>query len=213
MAETIKRQTAFKLRIGDVLKGKPIIDEQKSPEGQPMQRFRFLELGDKNIVRVNIVANIVDKYSSEAEKKYLTFTIDDASGQIRLKTFGEDTLRFQNIVQGNTVIVVGTLRYYNNELYIAPEIVRETDPRYLLVRKLELDREKPKQVNKEEVLAIKDQIIEMIKRAEDSGGIETDQLYHTLTAVSPDIISQEIQKMLDEGLAYEPRPGRIRYLG
>jgi len=213
MSETIKRQTAFKLRIGDVLKGKPIIDEQKSPEGQPMQRFRFLELGDKNIVRVNIVANIVDKYQSEAEKKYLTFTIDDASGQIRLKTFGEDTGKFQNIVQGNTVIVIGTLRFYNNEVYIAPEIIRETDPRYLLVRKLELDREKPKQVNKEEVLAIKDQIIEMIKRAEDSGGIETDQLYHTLTTVSPEIISQEIQKMLDEGLAYEPRPGKIRYLG
>jgi len=213
MAETIKRQTAFKLRIGDILKGKPIIDEQKSPEGQPMQRFRFLELGDKNIVRVNIVANIVDKYQSEAEKKYLTFTIDDASGQIRLKTFGEDTLRFQNIVQGNTVIVVGTLRFYNNEIYIAPEIVRETDPRYLLVRKLELDREKPKQVNKEEVLAIKDQIIEMIKKAEEQGGLDTDSLYHTLTTVSPDIISQEIQKMLDEGLAYEPRPGKIRYLG
>jgi len=213
MAETIKRQTAFKLRIGDVLKGKPIIDEQKSPEGHPMQRFRFLELGDKNIVRVNIVANIVDKYQSEAEKKYLTFTIDDASGQIRLKTFGEDTGKFQNIVQGNTVIVVGTLRFYNNELYIAPEIIRETDPRYLLVRKLELDREKPKQINKEEVLAIKDQIIEMIKKAEASGGIETDQLYHTLMDVSPEIISQEIQKMLDEGLAYEPRPGKIRYLG
>lgn len=213
MAETIKRQVAFKLRIGDILKGKPVIDEQKSPEGQPLQRFKFLELGDKSIVRVNIVANVVDKYSSDAEKKYLTFTIDDASGQIRLKTFGDDVGRFQSIVQGNTVIVIGTIRYYNNELYIAPEVVRETDPRYLLVRKLELDRERPKHVNKEEVLAIKDQIVEMIKKAEDSGGIDTDQLYHTLTDVSPDIIGQEIQKMLDEGLAYEPRPGKIRYLG
>ncbi|MBU3912924.1 MAG: hypothetical protein KKB21_05160 [Nanoarchaeota archaeon] len=218
MAETIKRQTAHKLRIGDILKGKPIIDEQKSPEGQPIQRFKFLELGDKNIVRVNIVANIIDKYMSEAteegRKKYLSLTIDDASGQIRLKTFGEDTARFQSIVQGNTVIVIGTIRFYNNELYISPEIIKETDPRYLLVRKLELDRERPKkEVNKEEVLAIKDQIIEMIKKAEESGGLETDQLYHTLTEVSPDIISQEIQKMLEEGLAYEPRPGKIRYLG
>ncbi|MFH1711323.1 MAG: OB-fold nucleic acid binding domain-containing protein [Nanoarchaeota archaeon] len=213
MSEQIKRQTAFKLRIGDILNGKPIIEEQQSPEGKPIQRFRFLELGEKKIYRINIVANIVDKYASEAEKKYSTFTIDDASGQIKLKIFGDDTEKFKNIVQGNTVIVIGTIRCYNDELYIAPEIIRETDPRYLLVRKLELDKEKPVQVNKEEVLAIKDQIIEMIKKAEDSGGVETDQLYHTLTNVSPEIISQEIQKMLEDGLAYEPRPGKIRYLG
>lgn len=211
MAETIKRQTAFKLRIGDILKGKPI-----SEQAGEMQRFRFLELGDRNIVRVNIVANIIDKYESEASddrKKYSNFTIDDASGQIRLKIWGDDASKFQNIIQGNTVIVIGTLRFYNNELYISPEIIRLVDPRYLLVRKLELDREKPKAVDKGEILAIKDQIIEMIKKAEEQGGIDTDTVYHTLTSVSPEIISQEIQKMLEEGLAYEPRPGKIRYLG
>ncbi len=213
MAESMKRQTAFKLRIGDVLRGKPIT-EQVPEQEQP--RFKFLELGDKNIVRVNIIANIIDKYESEPSeerKKYLSFTIDDASGQIRLKTWGDDVARFANITQGNTVIVIGTLRFYNNEMYISPEIVRPTDPRYLLVRKLELDKEKPKQVDKSEILAIKDQIIEMIKKAETDGGLDTDSLYHTLTEVSPDLISQEIQKMLDDGLAYEPRPGKIRYLG
>lgn len=211
MAEQIKRQTAFKLRIGDILKGKPIIenvDEQ--------QRFKFLELGEKQVYRINIAANIVDKYDSEAsegKKPYLSFTIDDASGQIRLKIWGEDTGKFANVVQGNTVIVIGTLRHYNNELYISPEIIREIDPRYLLIRKLELDKEKPKAVDKAEILAIKDQIIEMVKKAEAEGGLDTDKIYHTLTEVSPEIISQEIQKMLEDGLAYEPRPGKIRYLG
>ncbi len=217
MAEQIKRQTAFKLRIGDLLRGKPI-----SEQVEEQQRFRFLELGDKNIVRVNIVANIIDKYESEGSqateqepgrKKYSNFTIDDASGQIRLKIWGDDAARFSEIIQGNTVVVIGTLRFYNNELYISPEIIRVVDPRYLLVRKLELDLEKPKQVDKQEVLAIKDQIIEMIKKAEEQGGLDTDTVYHTLTSVSPEIISQEIQKMLEEGLAYEPRPGKIRYLG
>lgn len=225
MAETIKRQTAYKLRIGDILSGKPITEN--NAENPEQQRFKFLELGNKNIVRINIVANIVDKYESEgspasgentpestpARKKYSNFTIDDASGQIRIKIWGDDTARFSKIVQGNTVIVIGTLRFYNSEIYISPEIIRSVDPRYLLVRKLELDREKPIQVDKQEILAIKDQIIEMIKKAEEQGGLDTDNIYHTLTSVSPEIIGQEIQKMLEEGLAYEPKPGKIRYLG
>lgn len=207
--EVIKRQTAIKLRIGDILSGKPILDE--SPEFQN-PRFKFLELGNRKITRVNLVANIVDRYSSEGEKKYLNLTIDDASGQIKLKVFGEDVARFESFLQGHTVIVVGTLRFYNNEVYLNPELIRQVDPRYLLVRKLELDADLPKQVNKEEITAIKDQIIEKIKLAEEQGGIEIEKLILELKA-SPDLINQEVHKMLEEGLAYEPRPGKIRYLG
>ena len=29
----------------------------------------------------------------------------------------------------------------------------------------------------------------------------------------PEIISQEIKKLLEEGIIYEPKPGRVRYLG
>ena len=29
----------------------------------------------------------------------------------------------------------------------------------------------------------------------------------------PDIISQEIQKLLEDGIIYEPKPGTVRYLG
>ena len=28
-----------------------------------------------------------------------------------------------------------------------------------------------------------------------------------------DIVSQEIKKLLEEGIIYEPKPGRVRYLG
>lgn len=211
MAEQFQRQTAYKLRIGDLLRGKPILENENTPE----QRFKFLELGDKIIIRVNIVANIIDKYLGEGERKYMNFTIDDASGQIRLKVFGEDVAKFEKITQGNTIIIIGTVRFYNNELYLSPEIIKIIDPRYLLVRKLELDKEKPKleTANKEEIKAIKDQIIDLIKKQEDNNGIESDTIYHTLTGASPDIISQEITKLLEEGLIYEPRPGKLRYLG
>jgi len=200
---TMKRATAYKLRIGDILAGKQILEGDK---------FNFLELGDKQIIRVNVVANVIDKFESEGEKKYLSFTLDDASGQLRVKVFGDDVDRFKKIEQGQTVMVIGRLRYFNNELYILPEIIKPQDPRYLLVRKLEIENSKPPQVNKEEVKAVKDQIIEMLKRAEENGGIDTDKLIMEIKA-SPDLINQEIQKLLEEGLAYEPRPGKIRYLG
>ncbi|MEK6820350.1 MAG: OB-fold nucleic acid binding domain-containing protein [Nanoarchaeota archaeon] len=199
----MKRATAYKLKIGDILAGKQAMDGE---------RFNFLELGNRQIIRVNIIANVVEKYESEGERKYLSLTIDDASGQIRIKAFGEDAENFKEISQGDSVMVIGRLRSFNNELYVLPEIIKKQEPSYLLVRKLELEREKPKQIPKEQVRAVKDQIIEMIKTAESEGGVDTDKLIMNID-VSPDIINQEITKLLEEGLVYEPRPGKIRYLG
>lgn len=205
--EQFKRHIAFKLRIGDLLIGKPIFDEE---------RFSFLELGNKKIIRVNVMGNIVEKYDSERETKFSTITLDDGSGQIKLKLFGEDTEKFGDISQGQTILVIGVLRHWNNELYISPEIVREQDPKYLLVRKMETEKDKSKNyetIAKEQVVAIKDRILGAIKNSENEGGIETDKLIMNLNNISPVIINQEIQKLLEEGIVFEPRPGKVRYLG
>ena len=203
--QPMQRQIAYKLRIGEIEHGNQIIENE---------RFNFLELGDRNIIRVNIVANVIEKYESEGEKKFLSLTIDDASGQIKLKSFGDDVTRFSEISQGHTVMVVGMLRFYNNELYILPEIIKILDPRYLLVRKLELEKTAPKEeILKGERRAIKDQIIDMIKAEDNNGGVETEEIILKLKEDPPELINQEIQKLLEEGLAYEPRPGKIRFLG
>lgn len=206
MPDDFKRNIAFKLRIGDLLIGKPVNNGE---------RFGFLELGDKKIVRVNIIGNVVDKYESLGEKKYLSITIDDGSGQIKLKAFGDDADKFNKSLQGQTVIVIGTLRVWNNETYIAPEIIKEQDPKYLLIRKLELEKEKPKssQTDRKEMFAIKDKLLDAIKNAETEGGIERDIIIMKFNEVSPSIINQEIQKLLEEGIIFEPRPGKVRYLG
>jgi RPA family protein len=202
MAEgDFKRQTGYKVRVGDVFKGRPIYDGE---------RFSFIELGDRKIARVNIVANIVERYLSE-DKNYLSLTIDDASGQIRIKVFGEDIQRFENLEQGDTVMVGGLLRSYNNELYINPEFIRKKDPRYLLVRKLEFEKNTPKQVDNGKILVIVDQVIKKIKEAEPEG-ISGDKLI-TEIKESSDIVNQEVKKALEQGVIYEPRPGVYRYLG
>jgi RPA family protein len=202
-----KRNIAFKFRIGDLLIGKPIMDGD---------RFSFLELGDRKIIRVNIIGNITDRYESEGDRKYIFFTLDDGSGQIKLKCFGEDVLKFKDIIQGQTVLVIGSLRNFNNETYISPEIIKEEDTRYLLLRKLEIEKEKGKKLvpmGREQIVAVKDKILGIIKEAEKDGGIEKDKIIMDLRDVSSEIINQEIKRMLEEGIIFEPRPGKIRWLG
>lgn len=207
MAEQFKRNIAYKFRIGDLLIGKPVFEAE---------RFSFLELGNMRIIRVNIIGNIIDKYESEGERKYIFFTLDDGSGQIKLKCFGEDVEKFKNVLQGQTVLVIGSLRNFNNETYVSPEIVREQDTKYLLIRKLEIEKNKSKNIQplaREEIIAVKDKILSVIKEAEKDGGIEMDRIIMDLREISPEIINQEIKKLLEEGIIFEPRPGKIRWLG
>ena len=202
--EIRKRNVAFKMRIGDILKGKSMMDEGK---------FLFLELGDKKIVRVNILANCVDKFIRDEEKKFATLTIDDASGQLKLKAFGEDIEPLKNIVQGDTLQIIGNMREWNGEIYILPEVVKKVDSRWLLVRKLEIQNARKDLPDAEKGdSSLKDGIMVKIKEAESEGGIDVDTLIMDVEA-SPDAINAEIKKLLEEGLVYEPRPGRLRYLG
>jgi len=207
MAEQFKRNVAYKYRIGDLLLGKPIMDGD---------RFSFLELGDKRIIRVNIIGNITDRYENDGERKYYFFTLDDGSGQIKIKCFGEEVSKFANITQGQTILVVGVLRNFNNETYISPEIMKEKDPKYLLIRKLELEKEKSDSIGplaKEQITAVKDKILGIIKESEKDGGIEMDKIIMDLRDVPSDTINQEVKKLLEEGIIFEPRPGKIRWLG
>ncbi len=202
-----KRNVAYKFRIGDILLGKAVMDGD---------RFSFLELGSRKIIRVNIIGNIIDKYESEGERKYIFFTLDDGSGQIKLKCFGDDVSRFSNVLQGQTVLVIGSLRNFNNETYISPEIIKEYDTKYLLIRKLEIEKDKNRNLApmaRDQIIAVKDKILGVIKDAEKDGGIEMDTIIMNLREISSEIINQEIKKLLEEGIVFEPRPGKIRWLG
>ena len=201
--QQFKRNIAYKLKVGTILSGKPVIEAE---------RLKMLEIGDKQVVRVNVIANIIDKFIQEGEKKFASLTLDDATGQIKVKMFGEDVEKCSQYNQGDTILVVGLVRSWNNEIYVTPEIIKKKDPAYLLVRKLEIESDQPKIENQKELSALKDKVLEMIKTAEKEGGIDIEKIILELKE-HPDIINQEIKKLLEDGIAYEPRPGKIRYLG
>jgi RPA family protein len=200
--EQRKRNIAYKLRIGDILKSKPVTNEG---------RLLFLEYGDKKLVRANLIANAVDKYVNDGEKKYAVITVDDASGQMKLKTFGDDIVILKDITQGDTLQIIGTIREYNSELYITPEIVKKVDPKWLLVRKLEIQKshkDMPLATN----ASVRDILLDKIKKSDASGGVDKEQLILDIQA-APEAINTEIKHLLEEGMIYEPRPGILRYLG
>lgn len=201
--EQQKRHVAFKLRISDLLKAQPIFDGE---------RFRFLELEGKSILRVNLIANIIEKYSQDGEKKFGSITLDDGSGQIKVKVFGDDLVKINELNQGDTIQVIGLARSWNNEVYLTPEIMKRRDTRYLLVRKLECDMNEPKKLGNDEILALREKLLEIVKREEAKGGADTESIVLEMKS-PPEAINAEIKALLEEGVIYEPRPGRIRYLG
>lgn len=133
----MKRQTAFKLNIRQILESeKDILDG----------KFKMLFVPNRNdknkkeISRVNLIANVIEKFISD-DRRFASLKLDDASGQIRIKTFGGECKKVENIEIGDTVRIVGWIRFYNAELYVIPEIIKKIAPEWLLARKLELEKE------------------------------------------------------------------------
>lgn len=126
-----QRQTAHKIWISDLVNAQFVKQEG---EWDP----NYLQVKDLKISRVNVVANIVLTYKNE-DGSYITLTIDDGSNQIQIKAWREDTKLIQEMNIGDTILVIGRVREYNNQIYITPEIVKKLDnPSWLKVRKIEL---------------------------------------------------------------------------
>jgi len=203
MADQFKRNIAFKLRIGSILSGKPIMEAD---------RLKHVEIEGKQVIRINLIANVIDKYIQEGEKKFGSITLDDGTGQIKIKSFGDDVDKFNLYNQGDTILTIGLLRSWNNEVYLTPEIMKKKDPSYLLIRKLESELDAPKTLDKTQLLEMKDKLITLIKESEKDNGIDVEKIIMTLKE-PPEMINNEIKRLLEEGIAYEPRPGKLRYLG
>lgn len=258
-----KRHTAYKISIGLVLAAMEGVELDES------QRFKFLEIKGKDIYRVNLIANVIDKFESN-QKPYINVSLDDGTGDLRVKAFADDVHLLQNLQLGDTVLVVGILRYYNDEIYIMPEIVKTVEPKWLVARKLELEKEygnmyneavtnydstgemnenvgvqgsslnvvgspkyssiKPEETDKtvsfteEEKIdlssgngnnkvdkSMRDKLLDMIRNAENEGGMDIDNIIMALKE-PVDQINKEITVLLEEGSIYEPKPGRLRIL-
>ena len=133
--ETQKRQIAYKISIKDIFQGKYVQQEGWNPN--------YIESFDgKKISRVNIIGIVLSKEDNQ-ETSYKSILIDDGSGTISAKSFGEDSGILQNIQIGDPVLIIGRIKEYNSELHILIEIIKKLeDPKWIEIRKIELEKNK-----------------------------------------------------------------------
>lgn len=132
-----KRATAAKVAIEDIQDGDLIANDQGNVVG--VETF----LGQ--VSRVNIIATVVDRYQATQErlteegKGFATISLDDGTGVIRAKMWGELAAKIVDIQVGDLVLVVGRIRSYQGETYINGELVRQLDdPNWETIRLMEL---------------------------------------------------------------------------
>ena len=77
---------------------------------------------------------------------------------------------------------------------------------------MEVELEQPKVLDQDKAAEMKNKIMDMIKKADEGGGIDIDKIILELKE-PPEVINYEIKKLLEDGVIYEPRPARLRYLG
>ena len=130
MNEVFQRKTAYKLWINDILSSNFIREDDES-------RQNYVVFNRKQVSRVNIIGTVVQIVKND-EKQFGSLTIDDSSAEIRVKVWNESVELLNNVNISDTVLIIGKIRGYNEEIYIAPEIIKKVDVLWELERRLEL---------------------------------------------------------------------------
>ena len=176
---TIKRQTAYKILIKDLAKGKFIKQEGWEPS------FVYIEDIKLRVSRVNLMGIVVS--DANKESGFNEIVIDDGSASLIIRNFNEE-LSFKEIKVGDMLNVIGRPREFEGSLYLVPEIVKKYENRR--IKELwELERERqvlpkeelqmPKKEVKKEVLDEsnpKQIIYELIKEMDKGDGVEIGEL-------------------------------------
>ncbi len=104
-------RTAYKLFISDITERPLTIEEGKRP---------YIDYDGFKISTVRAMGTVVSRYDAE---NFTIFTIDDGTETISVRAFGEDKDRFTDLMVGDIVDVIGSLREYEVKTSISPYTV------------------------------------------------------------------------------------------
>ena len=209
MPNQVKRHTAYKIRIKDI-----ISSPYKKEEGE--WEPNYLAIGDKKVSRVNLIAVVVSKNEGQNQQNIL---VDDGSEKIMVRPFEGNGLP-EDIILGTIILIIGRPREFNNERYIIPELIKKiNDKRWIDLRKKELTlKHDPETVeNKNEL--IKDEIeanptkkykeiLDKIKELDSGHGADSEIIIEEYGTGTEDII----HNLLENGEIFEIKPGKIKIL-
>jgi len=212
-----KRQIAYKSRIKDLINGKYVKNEG---EWAP----NFIEVGNKQISRVNLIGTVVLK-PMEENLNYQSVVLDDGSGKISVRSFDENSA-LKNVDVGDVVLLIGRPREFGTEKYIVPEIMKKIEnTNWIKLRKLELDlldkkrvikesKEEAPQIEEEVIVggdndSVSNKIFSVIKEIDSGDGADTEEVI-----VRSNIKEAEgiINNLLEKGEIFEITPGKLKVL-
>ena len=201
-----KRQTAYKIRIKDILNFKYIKTEGFDPN--------YLEIQSQEISRINIMGVVIQKSRLD---NYKTLVIDDSTGKISARIF-ENKVFLDKIEVGDIVLVIGRPREFSSEKYILIETIKKIDPAWTKVRELELEKNiaehipitKNKIPVKESIVDLNptNKIIKLIKELDKGNGVSIEEL----SSKNIEGIDKMVDVLLKEGDVFEIKPGRLKVL-
>ena len=199
MPNNIKREIAYKVRIKDILDGRYIKEE-----GEWVPNYAITADG-RRISRANIIGIVI-------AKKDDFFIIDDGA-KISARFFNGIKMDFD---VGDTILLIGRIREFNNEIYIVPDATKRIDNRWMDVRKHELSltvgTSEPNGLadaaveNKAE--HNEDGLIETIKRLDNGNGADVGEILK----MKGSEMKKVIESLLKNGDIFEIVPGKIKVL-
>ena len=228
----IKRSTAHRIRLKNIVNS-PY--EKREGFNPSVIKFNNLEIS-----RVNVIASIVGKYLTD-DQNYCAITLDDGSETIRVKNFGAEVGTIKELNVGDIVRIIGKVKEYNEEKYIAGEISKVLNPNWIIVNEIELSNQKQTttdsstadSINKvietktnssenEEIISIssesgdsessiKQKILQYLKNNDNGTGVIMDQIMTSLD-VSSEEVKDSLYELLKVGEIYEPKKGILKIL-
>ena len=218
----IKRSTAYRVRIADVVNNHFVKQEGFNPS--------YIELDGKKISRVNLISTVVGKYTSDDEN-YSALTLDDGSETIRVKGFGPEVLKLKSVNVGQIIRLIGKIKQYNDEKYLTCDVALALDPNWLIVNELELGKYVPSE-SKPEVTAPSEPqseasvaqpitasdsenpnttVLNLI-RGEDKGDGALMEVVISKSGLSEDAAKDVLFSLLKSGEVFEPKKGILKIL-
>lgn len=200
------RQTAFKIWIGDLIKAEYV---EKKGEWEP----NYFVINDKNVSRVNLIASVVSIYENQ-DKTMKSVEVDDGSGSVSLKAWGDD-IKLLDFEIGDICLIVGRCRNSSGQIFVTPEIVKKLDGEWAKLRKLELgkiygSRDRVESVSNADIEKPVDSSRQKVLNILEKSGEITFEVLQEKSSVQEEELKRIISDLLKEGEVFEPKPNYLK---
>ncbi|MBI5390079.1 hypothetical protein HZB02_01185 [Candidatus Woesearchaeota archaeon] len=203
-----KRESAVKIRIGDLLQGTYL-------RGGEWEQSSVQLPDGRKIGRVNIIGVLIEK--PWVSEKSVDALLDDGTGQILLRDFGG---QLSKLNVGAVVAVMGKPRLVQ-PAFIAIDVVQSVEPGWMEVRKRELNMMNatkniaPPTPNQQKLIAtdssLGERLLEHLRILDQGDGVLVETLLRELPQ-EQDLVEEALLALKRQGDIFEVKPGKFKVL-